>query len=151
MCGSAMIHHVGVTNQVWLCVYRGADQDGSKSAGARVPCVSFCFPRGCRGILLRTYAPMQSFVVLPISLQVCNTDELLQQSRPPDENRFQTTNCCSAVDAAAHACRKADKICVVHAGKVTEEGSHDDLVSKPDSRYKVLVDAAERRGGSMAM
>lgn len=47
--------------------------------------------------------------------------------------------------------RKADKICVVHGGNVTEEGSHDELMSKPDSRYKVLVDAAEGRGGSMAM
>eukprot|EP00752_Nemacystus_decipiens_P001377 g1364.t1 len=47
--------------------------------------------------------------------------------------------------------RKADKICVVHGGNVAEEGSHDQLMSKPDGRYKVLVDAAEGRGGSMAM
>lgn len=40
---------------------------------------------------------------------------------------------------------------MVHGGNVTEEGSHDELMSKPDSRYKVLVDAAEGRGGSMAM
>eukprot|EP00903_Cladosiphon_okamuranus_P019102 g17578.t1 len=47
--------------------------------------------------------------------------------------------------------RKADKVCVVHGGNVEEEGSHDDLMSKPDSRYKILVDAAEGRGGSMAI
>ncbi|CAN0424696.1 unnamed protein product, partial [Hapterophycus canaliculatus] len=46
--------------------------------------------------------------------------------------------------------RKADKICVVHAGTVAEQGSHEDLISRPDSRYRVLVDAAEGRGGSLA-
>ncbi|CAM9155268.1 unnamed protein product [Pylaiella littoralis] len=46
--------------------------------------------------------------------------------------------------------RKADKVCVVHAGRVAEEGSHEKLMAKANSRYKVLVDAAEARGGSMA-
>lgn len=46
--------------------------------------------------------------------------------------------------------RKSDKICVVHAGTVVEQGSHEDLMATPNGRYKVLVDAAEGRGGSMA-
>lgn len=46
--------------------------------------------------------------------------------------------------------RKADKICVVHAGTVAEEGTHEQLMDVPDGRYRVLVDAAEGRGGSMA-
>lgn len=38
----------------------------------------------------------------------------------------------------------------MHAGRVAEEGSHEKLMAKANSRYKVLVDAAEARGGSMA-
>ncbi|CAN0510126.1 unnamed protein product, partial [Laminaria digitata] len=37
--------------------------------------------------------------------------------------------------------RKADKICVVHAGTVAEQGSHEELIAMPDGRYRVLVDA----------
>lgn len=39
--------------------------------------------------------------------------------------------------------RKCDKICVVHAGTVVEEGSHKDLMAVPGGRYKALVNAAE--------
>ncbi|CAN0230516.1 unnamed protein product [Ascophyllum nodosum] len=45
--------------------------------------------------------------------------------------------------------RKSDKICVVHHGAVVEEGSHEQLLAKSDSRYKILVDAAEGRGGTI--
>ncbi|CAM9870483.1 unnamed protein product, partial [Sphacelaria rigidula] len=38
--------------------------------------------------------------------------------------------------------RKCDKICVVHAGKVVEEGAHEELMLAPGGRYKALVNSA---------
>eukprot|EP00931_Biecheleriopsis_adriatica_P019361 TRINITY_DN13212_c0_g1_i1.p1 TRINITY_DN13212_c0_g1~~TRINITY_DN13212_c0_g1_i1.p1 ORF type:complete len:710 (+),score=143.10 TRINITY_DN13212_c0_g1_i1:30-2159(+) len=43
--------------------------------------------------------------------------------------------------------RRADKICVVSGGVVAEEGTHDELLSRPGGRYRQLV---ERQLGSVA-
>ncbi|ETW04341.1 hypothetical protein H310_04637 [Aphanomyces invadans] len=40
--------------------------------------------------------------------------------------------------------RDADRIVVLNKGSVVEEGSHDDLMSRPDSQYKALVEAQQR-------
>lgn len=40
--------------------------------------------------------------------------------------------------------RHADKIAFIAHGKVVEEGSHDDLVAKPNGRYKRLFDSSKR-------
>ncbi|RHZ13518.1 hypothetical protein DYB31_007320 [Aphanomyces astaci] len=40
--------------------------------------------------------------------------------------------------------RDADRIVVLNEGHVVEEGSHDDLISRPDSHYKKLVEAQAR-------
>ncbi len=38
------------------------------------------------------------------------------------------------------AVRNADIICVLHKGKIVEQGSHDELMAKPKGRYKQLYD-----------
>ncbi|RHY66966.1 hypothetical protein DYB30_007552 [Aphanomyces astaci] len=40
--------------------------------------------------------------------------------------------------------RDADRIVVLSGGSVVEEGSHDDLMSRPNSQYKALVEAQQR-------
>ncbi|CAM9600672.1 unnamed protein product [Choristocarpus tenellus] len=44
--------------------------------------------------------------------------------------------------------RNCDKICVVHAGQVVEEGSHDELMTLPKGHYQVLVNTSLGGGGS---
>ena len=41
--------------------------------------------------------------------------------------------------------RNADKIALIADGHVLEFGSHDELVQKPDGRYKRLFDSSKRR------
>ena len=41
--------------------------------------------------------------------------------------------------------RNADKIALIAEGKVVEYGSHDDLIEKPNGRYKRLFDSSKRR------
>lgn len=38
------------------------------------------------------------------------------------------------------AVRDANKICVLHKGKIVEEGTHEELMNIPDGRYKKLYD-----------
>lgn len=45
--------------------------------------------------------------------------------------------------------RKCNKICVVHAGTVVEEGSHEELMVKPNGRYRDLVDAGQGSSGGV--
>lgn len=35
--------------------------------------------------------------------------------------------------------RNANKICVISRGEMIEEGTHSDLISRPNSAYSVLV------------
>lgn len=37
----------------------------------------------------------------------------------------------------------------MHSGSVVEEGSHEQLMARPDSQYRLLVNAAEGRGASI--
>jgi ATP-binding cassette subfamily B (MDR/TAP) protein 1 len=41
--------------------------------------------------------------------------------------------------------RNADKIALIAEGKVVEYGSHDDLIEKPNGRYKRLFDSSKRQ------
>lgn len=50
---------------------------------------------------------------------------------------------CVRPPLVASSLRKCDKICVVHAGTVVEEGSHEELMSMADGRYKALVEAGQ--------
>jgi ATP-binding cassette, subfamily B (MDR/TAP), member 1 len=46
--------------------------------------------------------------------------------------------------------RGADKIVVVADGKVAEQGTHDDLITKPQGRYKRLFEYSKRDARSSA-
>ena len=35
--------------------------------------------------------------------------------------------------------RNADLICVVFNGRIVEQGTHDELIARPDSRYSILA------------
>ncbi len=40
--------------------------------------------------------------------------------------------------------RKADRIAVIAGGRLREIGSHDELINKPEGRYKRLVESQKR-------
>lgn len=35
--------------------------------------------------------------------------------------------------------RNADLICVVFNGRIVEQGTHEELIARPDSRYSILA------------
>ena len=57
------------------------------------------------------------------------------------ESRGQT---CIVIAHRLSTIRNADKICVVAQGKVVEHGTHDELMDKPDGRYRRLFQSSKR-------